>query len=243
MLNAIGLANLGAKEMFAYNKWQQRKEPFILSFMPIEKTLEEKIKETSNFCDVILTYYKNLKINFALQINFSCPNTGYNQKQDPSEIITILKIIREKIPELILIPKFNLLIEPETISTIKFYCDAFCLTNAISFGEMENNLDWRKLFLKGKSPLTKYFGEKFKGGLSGKPLFPLLVDWLEKMQKYDDSVIIIAGGGIMKKEDILKLSQFKIVHGVALGLVATIRPWRIQSLIKYGNKIFKKRFF
>jgi len=241
MLNAVGLANLGATQMFSYGKWQQRKEPFLLSFMPVGKTLEEKIEEAKKFCEIVLTCYWDLEINFALQVNFSCPNTGHDQKQDPSEIIAILKVIREKIPELILIPKFNLLIEPETISILKFYCDAFCLTNTIGFGEMEDSVDWKKLFPNEKSPLTKHFGGKFKGGLSGKPLFPLLVKWIDKMQKYDNTVIIIAGGGIMQKRDILKLSQFKIIHGVALGSVATIRPWRLQSLIKYGNEIFERR--
>ena len=241
MLNAVGLANLGAMQMFSYGKWQKRKEPFMLSFMPVGKTIEEKIEEAKKFCEIVLTYYWDLEINFALQVNFSCPNTGHDQKQDPSEIIAILKVIREKIPELILIPKFNLLIKPETISILKFYCDAFCLTNTVGFGEMENSINWKKLFSKEESPLTKHFGGKFKGGLSGKPLFPLLVKWLEKMQEYDNKVIIIAGGGIMKKRDIFKLSQFKIVHGVALGSVATIRPWKLQSLIKYGNEIFERR--
>ncbi|MFA6354981.1 MAG: hypothetical protein WCW65_00965 [Candidatus Paceibacterota bacterium] len=242
MLNAVGLANLGAMRMFSYGKWQQRKEPFMLSFMPLGKTIGEKCLEVINFCDALKVNQDCKKpINYALQINFSCPNTGDEQKQKLSEIASVLSQFRKSLPELILIPKFNLLVEPETISALKFYCDAFCLTNTIGFGEMEDSIEWKKLFPSGKSPLTKYFGGKFKGGLSGKPLFPLLVEWLEKMQEYDDTVIIIAGGGIMEKKDIFKLSQFKIVHGVALGSVATIRPWRLQPLIKYGNEIFERR--
>ena len=242
MLNAVGLANPGAMKMFSYDKWQKREDIFQLSFMPVGKNLEEKIYETHMFCKILSLYFfkKGDSPLFALQINFSCPNTGHDQKQDPAEIIFILKIIRESFPELILIPKFNLLIDQEVIIALKPYCEAFCLTNTIPFGEMENSVDWKKYFSKNKSPLLKHFGGKFKGGLSGRPLFPLLVKWLEKMEKYDDTVIIIEGGGVMKKRDILKLSQFKIVHGVALGCVATLRPWRIQSLIKYGNKIFTR---
>lgn len=240
MLNAVGLANLGASKMFSYGKWQKREDPFMLSFMPVRKTLEEKIEEAKKFCEIFLTHYCDLEINFALQVNFSCPNTGHDQKQDPSEIIAILKVIREKIPELILVPKFNLLIKPETISILKSYCDAFCLTNTVGFGEMEDSINWKKLFPKEISPLSKHFRGKFKGGLSGKPLFSLLINWLEKMEEYDDTVTIIAGGGIMNKSNIFKLSQFKIVHGIALGSVATIRPWRLRSLIKYGNQILSK---
>ncbi len=241
LLNAVGLANLGAFEMFFYGKWQIRKEPFQISFMPVGVTLEEKIDEAMDFCRILSAGVSGYhEFNYALQINFSCPNTGHDERQDPSEIIKILSIFRKMVPDLILIPKFNLLIEPETIVSLKPYCDAFCLTNTIGFGEKESRGWWKKLFPREKSPLTKHFGGRFKGGLSGAPLFPLLTAWLREMQRYDNTVSIIAGGGIMRKKDIFRLSQFKIVKGIALGSVATLRPWRMRSLIKYGNQIFSK---
>jgi len=241
LLNAVGLANTGAFDMFSYNKWQKRKDIFQLSFMPVGATVEERIIETRELCRIILANSCGMTFRYALQVNFSCPNTGHNQKQDPSDIITVLSSFRRMIPNLILIPKFNLLVEPETVVAVKPYCDAFCFTNTLEFGKKESKEWWKKLFPKEKSPLLKHFGGRFSGGLSGAPLFPLLVKWLEKMEQYDDTVVIIAGGGIMKKKDILKLSKFKIVHGVALGSVAILRPWRLESLINYGNKIFKKR--
>lgn len=243
MLNAVGLANPGAFAMFSYHKWQKRKEPFMLSFMPIGKTLSEKTEETEKFCRIILANWKNRPLNFALQVNFSCPNTGHNEKQDPVEIIFILSKIRKMIPGLALIPKFNLSIKPETISKLKKYCDAFCLTNTLGFKEKEDEDWWKKLFPKEKSPLAQRFNGKFNGGLSGAPLFPPLVRWLEEMQEHDKSVTIIAGGGIMTKNDIYRLSQIKIVKGIALGSVTTLRPWRLQSLINYGNEIFGRKYY
>lgn len=242
LLNAVGLANPGAKVMFSLRKWQNRGDIFQISFMPVEKTKEGKIFETIEFCKILLenSYLKNT-FTYALQINFSCPNTGHEEKQDSSEIIEVLSVLRKMIPNLVLIPKLNLLFDQKTVVAIKPYCDAFSITNTLEFGKKESREWWKKLFPKEKSPLLKYFGGRFLGGLSGAPLFPLLVSWLENMERIDDTVIFIAGGGIMKKKDILKLSEFKIVHGVALGSVATLRPWRLQSLIKYGNKIFRER--
>jgi dihydroorotate dehydrogenase len=242
LLNAVGLANPGAFAMFSLSKWQERKAPFQLSFMPVALTVEEKIVEAEEFCKILLVNLPLSKIfYYALQVNFSCPNTGHDEKQDPSDIIAILSVFRRLIPDLILIPKLNLLFEPNTVIAIKPYCDAFCFTNTLEFGKKESRKWWKKLFPKEKSPLRKHFGGRFSGGLSGAPLFPVLVSWLENMERLDDSIIIIAGGGIMRKKDILRLSKFKIVHGVALGSVATIRPWRLQSLIRYGNGVFKRR--
>ncbi len=242
LLNAVGLANPGAEVMFSLRKWQNRGDIFQISFMPVEKTVEGKIFETEEFCKILLenSYLKNT-FTYALQVNSSCPNTGHDEKQDPSEIIEVLSVFRRMIPDLVLIPKLNLLFDQKTVVAIKPYCDAFSITNTLEFGKGESRAWWKRLFPKEKSPLLKYFSGRFSGGLSGAPLFPLLLSWLKKMEKIDDSIIIIAGGGIMRKKDILKLSEFKVVHGVALGSVATLRPWRLQSLIKYGNKIFQER--
>jgi len=244
MLNAVGLANLGASKMFSYEKWQERRESFLISFMPVGRTLTEKLTEVDNFCEVIKENYPEAKFfKFGLQVNFSCPNTGHQEKQDVSDIALVLSRIRKRLPSIMLMPKFNFMIKPEALVTLKNYCDAFCISNTLGFGELKSKEWWEELFPEGKSPLTNHFGGKFSGGLSGKPLFPILLNWLDKMEKYDDSVIIIAGGGIMGKRDIEKLSHYKIVRGIALGSVATLRPWRLQSLIDYGNDVFEKRYY
>ncbi len=88
---------------------------------------------------------------------------------------------------------------------------------------------------------VKIFGKKFPGGLSGTPLFPVLVKCLTAIEQLDDEIVVIAGGGISKRKNIDRLAQFKIVHGIALGSVALSRPFRLQALIKYGNAIFAAR--
>jgi dihydroorotate dehydrogenase len=242
LLNAMGIPNPGAVKMFSYGKWQERNDAFQISVALDSETMEGKIIEARQLCNIIkkempFSFYHS----YAIQINLSCPSAGHNQKQDPTETIAILSIFKEMLPEVPLIPKFNLLVEPETIVALKPYCDAFCISNTLAFGKKGEEINWGELFKDGKSPLLKHFGGKFAGGLSGAPLFPLLIKWLEKMEAYNSSVKIIAGGGILCKKDIFKLSQFKIVRGIALGSVKILRPWRMQSLINYGNKIFSQR--
>jgi dihydroorotate dehydrogenase len=239
MLNAVGLANPGLERMLDYNKWQKRRDVFQISVMLMESTQEAKIIEAQAICLLL-----NEKMPFgqshryAVQLNCSCPNTGHEQKQDAENIKALLKVFKANLPNVPLIPKFDLLVEWDTIIALKKYCDAFCISNTIPFGKKEDEVSWKNLFKKGHSPLLKYFNGKFSGGLSGAPLFPVLEKWLDMMNIIDGSVVIIAGGGIMTRTDIHKLMQFHVVHGVALGSVAILRPWRIAQLIHFGNLAF-----
>lgn len=244
VVNAVGLANPGAEYMLKLFKWQNRSGNFQISFMPMSSTLTEKLEEVDDFCRLLQKYMNPIVWNnaqsFGIQVNYSCPNTGHNTKQDPDEIIQILKVFRSYFPTTPLIPKFDLLFEPETIIAIKPYCDAFLIGNTLPFDKKKSQSWWQNLFPTG-SPLKKYFKGKFLGGLSGKPLFPILLEWVQKMEQADSTVTIIAGGGIMTKSDIDKLSQYQCVKGIALGSVAIVRPWRLQGLIKHANNIFSQK--
>ena len=240
MLNTACLPNLGLERHLWYGKWQERKNPFQISISLMSNTLQGKIAEVRQICLLLLQYLPLSKHKYALQLNESCSNLGRDQKQDPSETIAVLEEFRRMIPELVIIVKYDLTVTPETIVAVKPYCSAFCIGNSLGFGKLMSGEWWKKYFPNG-SPLAKYFGEKFPGALSGIPLFELLMQWLIKMERKDDSVVIIAGDGVFRKKDIERLSLIKIVHGVALGSVANLRPWRMHSLITYGNKIFRKR--
>jgi len=240
MLNAMGIPTPGAKKLFTLKKLQKRKEPFQLSYMPEGKMRADKIQDAMAFAHLVEAYLHPDYYQYGMQVNFSCPNTEH-EKDELGDIIAILQELRKWLPKVPLIPKFDLMIKPKIISELKEYCDAFCIGNSLGFGSHVNGLHWDKLFKDSKSPLTKHFDGKFKGGLSGRPLFPVLVDWLEEMQEYDSSVKIIAGGGIMKKADITTLSKFSIVKAVALGSVATLRPWRMRGLINHARKLFVNR--
>ncbi len=47
VLNAVGLSNPGAEALFNDGRWQARKEPFFISFMPIEDDALRRADEIS----------------------------------------------------------------------------------------------------------------------------------------------------------------------------------------------------
>jgi dihydroorotate dehydrogenase len=237
VLNAMGIPTPGTIFLIGLNKWQKRTEPFQISFMPMEAKLQGKIAEVKQFCEWMLYHLPPIKHAYGVQMNVSCPNTGHAQTEALEEWIALAKVFKILMPDTPLIFKLDLTISQQVVSQLQKHCDAICMGNTLAFGKKMPDTWWTKLFPNG-SPLAKIFGESFKGGLSGKPLFPVLVDWLREMDHIDPTVTIIAGGGIMTKDNITRLSKFRCVKAVALGSVAITRPWRMQSLIDHGKNIF-----
>ncbi len=235
-LNAVGLSNIGAHGLLRKNIWQERTKPFMLSFMAIGKTKEERLTELEEFVDVLKFFLLNFKAKIALQINVSCPNMGHNQDELIDEIIPFLETA--SVLGIPLVPKLNILVNPETAFKISQHpaCDAICISNTIPFGQLPDKIDWKDLW-GGKeifSPLAKYGG----GGLSGKLLFPLLCEWLDEAEQYEFTKPIIAGGGIMSHYDVETLREYNIVKAISPGSVVFLRPWRLGKIIRTANKLF-----
>lgn len=233
-LNAVGLSNPGAKFLIEKNKWQQLTKPFMLSFMAIGRSREERLEETRQFVNLLLLHKKDFKAPFALQMNFSCPNVDHHQIELLLEVSDALDIAGEL--DIPIVPKFNLLIsadEAKDISSHQF-CDAICVSNTIPYGTLPEKINWKKI-VGAKSPLAKYNG----GGLSGKPLFPILCDWLKEVDDIGIHKPILACGGIMSVGDVVTVSDFDYVTGISIGSVAIRYPWRVQSMIRMANHLLK----
>lgn len=233
-LNAVELSNIGAQALLEKNIWQQRTNPFMLSFMAVGETKKKRLEEIRNFVELLLLHLSEFKTKIALQINVSCPNTEHGQIELIEEVIPYLDIASKLyIP---LIPKINLTLSQEVVLEISKHpaCDAICLTNTIPFGELPNLIPWEKYFGSAKkedSPLAKYGG----GGLSGKLLFPLLCDWLKKAQQYGFKKPFIAGGGIMKSRDVRILSNIYGVGAISPGSVSFLRPLNLRGIIQKAH--------
>ncbi len=240
VLNAMGIPSPGALFLLGLKKWQGRTEPFQISFMPMESAIEGKIKEVKEFCNYLLYYLSPEKHLYGVQMNVSCPNTGHAQTEALEEWVVLASVFKTLMPNTPLIFKLDLTISQQVVSQLQKHCDAICMGNTLAFGKLPEQVQWKKFFRKG-SPLARIFGESFQGGLSGEPLFPVLINWLKEMEQVDPTVTIIAGGGIMTKDNITSLSKFRCVKAVALGSVAITRPWRMQSLIDHGNTIFSRK--
>ena len=104
-LNAVGLSNPGFGKLLSHMVLQHKTKPFMLSFMAIGKTKEERLMEARMFVVLLSKYKPNFMAKFALQVNFSCPNTGHDQKDLIGEAFEMLDILAEL--EVPLIPKIN----------------------------------------------------------------------------------------------------------------------------------------
>ena len=235
-LNAVGLSNSGIDFLLETGIWHERQKPFMLSFMPVGGTPLKNVKETEKFCMVLKQHLPFFKTKIALQVNLSCPNTNHDQGMLLTEANTIFDILGEL--DIPLVPKINALLNPKIAWEIMLHpkCDALCVSNTIPFGTHSDIL-WKKFGMKnGKSPLEKY--NYPPGGLSGAPIFPIVVKWIEEFCKLKSYKPIIAGGGVMSKQDVRILSDFSKVEAVSIGSVAFLRPWRVPGIIEECYKWF-----
>ncbi len=256
-LNAVGLSNPGYDNLLKTSLWFERTDPFMLSFMAIGKTETERIFETELFVEKMADHLSEFKTKFALQVNLSCPNVGHEQNSLITESYKMFEILKElKIP---LVPKINALLDPRIAFEIMAHpaCDALCVSNTIPFGQREDKINWSKFGLKVKSPIEdngnapKRLSESLilrsplenkgysPGGLSGAPIFPLVVDWLRSASELKNTKPIIAGGGVMDRECVEILAQYPNVEAISIGSVAFLRPWRVRGIIDQCYKSIK----
>ncbi len=225
-LNAVGLAGPGATALFKTGRWQARTKPFFLSFMSVAKTADERLDELKSFVELFRAYLPQFRAQVGLQINYSCPNAGLHLNELLGEVGDGLFIAaRLGIP---LMPKFNITLPPEAARDISNHpaCSGLCISNTIPYGQMPDKIDWRKLF-GPVSPLAQYGG----GGLSGKPLLPLLFKWIKMARRFGFTKPINAGGGILSLVDARVLAKcLNDDDSIFLGSIAFLRPWRVRGI-------------
>lgn len=249
VLNAVGLSGPGALALT--QKWGDTSEKisngvlwrpppkFMLSFMSVHPTLEERLREALAFA-VMMAFVVSAhgKEKFALQMNFSCPNVGlgmdrYSDLAD--EIRQVLDILEPLgIPLLV---KVNALFPPDVVRDVverHAACDGLIVSNTIPWGQLRKRIDWKALFGSDTSPLAKYDGG---GGLSGKPLLPIVKDWVARVRVAGVKKNIVAGGGILTASDAHQLLDVG-ADAIELGSVAILRPWRVGGIIRDVNLRF-----
>lgn len=232
VLNAVGLSGPGAKALLKYDRWQRKTKPFLISFMAVGKTKKDRMEETQCFVSLLkeeMDFFCTKVV--GLEINVSCPNTEHNSAELARETIGYLRIASSlKIP---LVVKLNVLVSDETAKRIvdSGLCDAIDISNTIPWGQLSKRINWKDLFGSGISPLAHLGG----GGLSGKPLLPIVAERIRNYRKAGITLPIIGGGGILTKNgvDVLKEAG---ANGVSIGVVSILRPWRVKGIIDYANK-------
>lgn len=234
MLNAVGLSGPGAKALFETEQWQARTDPFMLSFMSLGD-LAKQLEEFERFCKIFQNYHMYFCATVGLQLNVSCPNVVHNQSDLIGSIRPLLDLAATLgIPVGI---KVVVTMSPKTVAELAKHpaCSFIVVTNTLPWGQLPEKVNWKRLFGTETSPLIKrgYTG----GGLSGKPLLPLVIEWIKEFREHDTRTHINAGGGILHPRDVLKLKSAS-ADSVSIGTVPIFRPWRVKRIIRTAHKIF-----
>lgn len=230
-INAMGLPNEGVDAAAQSGVWQKMDKPFILSFAAVGETKATRMDEWKEIRDKVAQIKSDCRSPFGAQLNLSCPNTGHDVAQMIGESMGVLEIMAPL--NISLVPKYSVASAP--ISAMMElnqnpHCDALCASNTILFGWCF--MCWDNVWGSQVSPLKKYGG----GGLSGPALKPHVLRWIKALRQKGFTKPINGGGGIFCCQDV---DEYKNAgaSSVFLGTVATLRPWRVQKIIRHANSL------
>lgn len=230
VLNSVGLSGPGLMRLLPY--WAEIKdESFFISYMSVEKTTNERVAEAHRFVGRLIQNYHQLPTKLGIQVNFSCPNVGLDPSELAGEVTRVLDEFEHlRMP---LLAKLNVLFPVEVAAEIAKHSalDGIVMSNTVPWGKLPEKIDWKGLFGSETSPLAHIGG----GGLSGKPLLPLVQDWVDRARRAGFRKCIIAGGGVLSARDADLLLDAG-ADGVELGSVSILRPWRVAGIIRHVNK-------
>ena len=228
VLNAVGLSGPGTDFLLRQGHWQRRTKPFMLSFMALGDDPLVQEPQAQAFVDLIKI--RPFASQFAIQLNVSCPNTGHDTSKTAKAARPLLDILGQLgVPILV---KINLLTSVEDAKAIEEHpaCAGLVCFNTLPFGSIPEEM--RDYYFPHGSPVPYKGG----GGLSGKPIFNMTLEWLQHAESAGFKKPIIAGGGVTSVRNVHQLAELKCVKGISLGSVAITRPWRMKELITTINQ-------
>lgn len=240
-LNAVGLSGPGFEALLKTGQWQKKTRPFIISFMPVASTPEGRLLEVSTFAQLLMAELPNFKAKIAVELNLFCPNVKKVKFDLVGETKPFLKVLSPLgIP---IIVKLSVMAPIEAALEISQdpNCGAIDISNTVHWDDLEEvGIDRKKLFGTDVSPLAEYGG----GGLSGAPLFPLVIDYICKLRNAGCTKPIIAGGGILKASDVHYLCWTRpgmdSISGISIGTATMLRPRNVHGIIKMANDLFTR---
>jgi dihydroorotate dehydrogenase len=239
VLNKVGLSGWGLDWLLKQGTWQAETDPFVISVMAIGPTKAKRLTEYAGLAERLAKALPDFLAPIALQINFSCPNVGHDQSEMADEVVEALAIFAAKLQNTPFILKFNALLEIDKAVAFGRHerCDAIVMGNTIPWGQLPDRINWPTLFGSMTSPLAGLGGDPGGGGLSGAPLLPIHVDWIKAARAAGFKKPIVACGGILHMQDVRWLKDVG-ASAIELGSVSILRPWRVQSIINEGRKVF-----
>ena len=250
VLNSVGLSGPGARRLI--NKWGYilngyRIKKMLVSFMSVEPTMRQRLEEAREFVELFGAFvelfgafvesgearaWDTSVLKVGVQVNFSCPNVGLDTDALVREMSQVLDLFRPL--EVPVLAKMSVTMDPTIVAKAAQDhpgCDGVVCSNTVPWGHLSHLIDWRGLFGSEGSPLEGLGG----GGLSGKPLLPLVREWIRKARDAGLTKPIIGCGGVLSMQDADQLINAG-ADGIELGSVSILRPWRVQGIIRHVNE-------
>ena len=234
VLNAVGLSGPGAKDLLDRGLWQRIATPFVLSFMAVAETPEDRRKEYIGFVDLLEGYLSDFVSPFVLQLNFGCPNAGLPLEQLREESVDALQIM-SKLP-VPLVPNFNPLVPATLLKELEKteLCAGFWVANTIPYDYEGLG---QSIFGREISPLSQR-GFPSAGGISGPRCLAYLLCALSEARHIGVSLPIIGGNGIQTPRAV-RLVEKAGASAIAIGTIAMVPPRMLlmRSVITTANHI------
>jgi dihydroorotate dehydrogenase len=237
-LNAVSLSGPGLEFLINTGRWQKRTIPWIFSFMSLEPKIDSRLQEVREAAKILKFHLGGFQSRFVFQQNFSCPNVKevtHGVEEVIEEAEESSAIVAELLPDLPQVPKLSVNMPPVGAKRMASNknCHGLCCSNTVKWGDLSHLIDWKQFFDKsGVSPLKELGG----GGLSGKPLLPLVLDWIKQVRTEGVTKPIIGGGGILGPQDAIAVRKAG-ANAIAVGSMSMLRPWRMQRTINVANSI------
>ena len=244
-LNAVSLSGPGLEFLLDTGRWQARTDNFFISLMSLAPTPEARLNEATEKFLMLSRRKREFKGSFGIQYHLSCPNGGLNPLELVAEAVPILeKADRILPPDVPFFYKFGPDLHHIAARRIMAHrrCDGLVIFNSMQFGTHPiwahtPPVDWKKLFGTDdprESPMAKRF-PGFAGGLSGAPLFPFLLEWLNKAREVDTTdKHIQVGGGLFSTEAIDAVRKAGADSVAVVGSGIFIDPLGMPRLIHHA---------
>lgn len=233
VLNAVGLSGPGAAHIL--QRWSSApgtlpRGPKMLSFMAVADTSFARREEFRHFVVLLLAHvpigHPLRKDGLGLQLNVSCPNVGVDHRRIVAETYDMLdEAARLRMPVLVKVAA-TMPVEVAQVIAEHPQCDGLICSNTIPWGQLPDRIDWKGLFGSETSPLAEFGG----GGLSGRPLLPIVADWISGARRSGIKKPIVGGGGVLCADDVDPIVRAG-ADAIEIGSAAILRPWRIASII------------
>lgn len=257
VLNAVGLSGPGLMTHIARRNWQERRRPFMISFMAVG---EDKVKECEGFSFLWANHLPEMRTHVGIQLNLSCPNVGAKPQAEGQflkEALACLDLVGSS--GCAVFPKLSVTTNLSAMLAIAAHPSVagLVVSNTVPWGALQDEIDWAGLFYGHTwaerthlsdldvedvtqppfppvppSPLAKYGG----GALSGAPLLPLVRDLVKAAKRAGIAKPIAAGGGILHPEDVDVLVQAG-ADAICVGSAAILRPWRVGAIVRRAHEL------